>query len=186
MAQSVVQDHDRDAFGHWLSGFTDGEGCFYLGAEVRRSRRTPVAWLSLSLRADDAAILEAIRDYLGCGKITGRPRSTSRPQTELRIIRTSDLMLRVVPHFERYPLRAKKARDFVIWKEAVTLFYRVSLRIAQGRPRRQGTFAKWTDAERVQFDVFRAALRAQRVYDAPAVVAPEAPPPARGLFDGVA
>ena len=43
-------DIDRNAFGHWFSGLTDGEGCFYAKTVGIHS---PEVGYVLALRADD-------------------------------------------------------------------------------------------------------------------------------------
>ncbi len=64
---------------------------------------------SVSQNADRAEVLAAIREYFGCGWF--RPgRSDRTLKYEVRDLR--DLLTKVVPHFERYPLMSGKRRDF--------------------------------------------------------------------------
>src|SRR5215467_3440298 len=119
-------DIDPDAFGHWLSGFTDGEGCFYAGCDGRYRR----AFFTLALRLDDRPILELTRSFLACGSFHLRePRKpTHAPALIFAVRDIHSLWNKIVPHFERYPLRAKKANDFLIWKQAVIILHRMSLK----------------------------------------------------------
>jgi hypothetical protein len=59
MAASKAAKYDAlaaDGFGHWLAGFIDGEGCFYmrLGDVSRKGKRTNLdIRMSVGLRADE-------------------------------------------------------------------------------------------------------------------------------------
>ena len=64
---------------------------------------------SVSQNGDRAEVLHAIQTYFGCGSI--RPdRSDRTLKWETR--RLEDILDRVVPHFERYPLLSSKSYDF--------------------------------------------------------------------------
>jgi hypothetical protein len=112
---------NRD-FWNWFAGFVDGEGCF--GIAHRRTCYTPT--FALCLRADDRAILEEIQLRLGvCRFYTYTPwrvdlgRRCAR--VELRATNKA-ACVRLVEIFDEHPLRAKKAQDFEIWREAVLLW----------------------------------------------------------------
>lgn len=181
---------DRDRFGDWLSGFTDGEGCFILQwnhrRKKKRTRATPEASFVLALRQDDTPILQLIQSFFGRGRFYINVHRTSglntRPQLRLVLNRSCDLVAVVIPHFERHPLRAKKARDFVLWKEGVLLIHQASARPKSG-PRRNGQAARrYTDAEYARFGELVNTLREQRRFEAPPVPIPQ-PSPDAPLFD---
>ena len=98
--------------GAYLSGYADGEGCFCVS--FNRSRRHKFGWeirpsFSVSQNGDRAEVLELFRERLGCGNI--RPdRSDRTLKYETRCI--DDLVERVIPHFEHYPLLSGKYEDF--------------------------------------------------------------------------
>jgi hypothetical protein len=95
----------------YVSGLTEGEGCFCvsfakrsklrLGLEVRPS-------FSLSLNERDADLLNGLQAFFGCGWIR-ESRSDRTEKYEVRAI--ADLNERILPHFERFPLRGNKARS---------------------------------------------------------------------------
>ena len=180
-------DTDRDAFGHWLAGFADGEGCFYLGWMVRRDRLypRPIAYFYITLRSDDRAILESIRSYWGAGSIYGHSHTSkdrnSRPRSSFWVHRAREVGEVIIPHFERHPLRAKKRRDFEIWRQGAGLIYSVWQRPYLSRGR-HGALPKWSDAEREQFGSLVVALREQRQFPGEGV--PEMAPPPRGPGSG--
>src|SRR4051812_31491650 len=136
-SHSIVEpfpDHiDREAFGHWLSGFIDGEAHFGLFVDPAKkghnlpSYRTP---FRLSLRDDDIAILRLIQSFWHCGTIkfgaNANPTApNSKPIAYYSVHGLKDLKGILIPHFERYPLRAKKANDYILWKQGVELRCRV-------------------------------------------------------------
>jgi|SRR5215471_4008869 len=153
---------DRDAFGHWLSGFVDGEGCF--AVQANRYRR---AFFTLSLRADELPILQQIQSFLGCGRFHPHRRPPEKknqnPAVTFAVRDVCSLMNSIVPHFERYPLRAKKAADFVVWKQMVQILYRVNQKPwCAGWHIGPGIRFRWTEEECTEFDHLILKLKATR------------------------
>lgn len=112
-----AQDID-DAFGHWLAGFVDGEGCFFIWLHGTDNQ---ACILSVALRSDDRPILEEIQRRLGIGGIhDSHKRGNINPTSQWVVAKQSEVA-QLVRLFDRYPLRAKKARDFMIWREAVAV-----------------------------------------------------------------
>jgi hypothetical protein len=128
----------------------DGEGCFALKfrRDIRRERkRTPIYFywdieFAILLREDDSDILTKIQDTLKCGKISHAKRGFAR----YAVSSVLDLSDKIVPFFEKYTLRAKKAKDFALWKEAVKIFLRNQRRDLNRVPGERG-FSKtlWKD-----------------------------------------
>jgi LAGLIDADG endonuclease len=104
--------HSREFLSAYISGYVDGEGCFTVSISPRTKLRA--GWevrpsLSVSQNGDRAEVLHAIQAYFGCG--SSRPdRSDRTLKWETR--RLEDLLERVIPHYERYPLMSGKRRDF--------------------------------------------------------------------------
>jgi LAGLIDADG endonuclease len=104
--------HSREFLSAYISGYVDGEGCFTVSISPRA--KLAVGWevrpsLSVSQNGDRAEVLHAIQAYFGCGSI--RPdRSDRTLKWETR--RLDDLLARVIPHFETWPLLSGKGRDF--------------------------------------------------------------------------
>src|SRR5256885_10328457 len=102
----------REFLSAYISGYTDGEGCFTVSISPRA--KLLVGWevrpsFSVSQNGDRAEVLHALQAYFGCGSI--RPdRSDKTLKWETR--RLEDLLDRVIPHFERYPLLSGKRLDF--------------------------------------------------------------------------
>ena len=98
--------------GTYLTGYADGEGCFCVS--FNKSGRHKFGWeirpsFSVSQNGDRSEVLKLFRARFGCGSI--RPdRSDKTLKYETRCIK--DLVERVIPHFERYPLLSSKREDF--------------------------------------------------------------------------
>lgn len=107
------------AFGHWLAGFADGEGCFQICRAGSHEKPRFNCYFVIVQRIDDIAILEHIRDVTGLGHVTELAgRGSAAPQARWQVS-TKRECLALVELFDEYPLRAKKAHDFRIWREAV-------------------------------------------------------------------
>jgi hypothetical protein len=102
----------REFLSAYITGYVDGEGCFMVSISPRA--KLLVGWevrpsLSVSQNSDRAEVLQLIQSVFGCGSI--RPdRSDKTLKWETR--RLEDLLDRVIPHFERFPLLSGKRHDF--------------------------------------------------------------------------
>ena len=114
---------DEKAVRSYLSGYADGEGCF--SVTFNRSSRHRFGWeirpsFSVSQNGDRAEVLELFQERLECGSL--RPdRSDRTIKYETRSV--SELAMKVVPHFERYPLRSSKSKDFESFAAIVRLMH---------------------------------------------------------------
>ena len=109
-----------DAEGGYVSGFVDGEGWFCASVLHKRGRWNFNPKFGVSLRVDDEEILWWLTRYFECGNVSTNHKLKS-PRAVFVVSKLYDLLANVIPHFERYPLRAKKRHDYVIWKEMVML-----------------------------------------------------------------
>lgn len=105
----------------WAAGFIDGEGCFVITRSAGGRSTSLVPRFALGLRADEAPVLRQLAEAFG-GSISFSPASRgSQPRTTWTIGSKADLR-RLVDYLDAHPLRAKKARDYAVWREAVELF----------------------------------------------------------------
>ncbi len=95
----------------FVTGLTDGEGCFCVSLAIRAKLRTGLEVrpsFSLSLNEKDLRLLEDLQAFFGCGWI----RESKGDRTfkfEVRSI--GDLVGVILPHFERFPLQGYKAKS---------------------------------------------------------------------------
>ena len=155
---------DRKAFGSYISGFTDGEGCFALliGRKGKSSRPTPYASFVIKLRHDDYEILSLIQSYFQSGNIV---HGHTRHECDIRF-RTLDQLPVIVKHFEEFPLLAKKRFDFTIWKEGVKMILDISKRYQHRLGRNHGIQHKWRKEEYEQFLALKSRLSERTIIGA--------------------
>ena len=110
-------------FSSYLSGFTDGEGCFSVSFNLRSKFSTGIEVrpsFSISQHKRNLKLLNEIRDYFKAGGIRYSKRDGNY-KYEVRSIK--DLVQKVIPHFEKYPLKSNKLADFLIFKEVCGLIF---------------------------------------------------------------
>ncbi|MCL5410302.1 MAG: LAGLIDADG family homing endonuclease [Patescibacteria group bacterium] len=103
---------NTDFIGHYLSGYTDGEGSFCVSFSPRPKLRTLLEVrpsFSVSQNGDRQEVLQLFKQLLGCGTIRRNP-SDRTFKYEVRSIK--DLMEKVIPHFLKCPLLSSKKKDF--------------------------------------------------------------------------
>ena len=105
--------YGRAALDPWyVTGLTEGEGCFCISFSLRsrlRARLEVRPSFSLSLNEKDCGLLTDLQAYFGCGWIR-QSRSDRTYKYEVRSI--AELQIRVLPHFECFPLVGSKASSF--------------------------------------------------------------------------
>ena len=117
-----------DAFGHWFTGFFDGEGCLTVFSRARRDRYFERrVGIQIILRDDDADVIARIKDNLGVGLISRGNYTGRNPTICYRCEPIKDLAEVIVPLLDKYPLYTKKAREYVIWRQLVIFQYTVTL-----------------------------------------------------------
>ena len=185
-------DIDRAAFGSWLSGFTDGEGSFCLCWNKKQNKMPlPGCRFVIQLRNDDRPILELIRSYFGCGWLHMQKNHHWHPACRYDVEGAESHAQILIPHFDAFPLRAKKRHDYIIWKKAALLLWEVKQRpripIRKSTPGvlRRGSISKWHAEELALFENYRQLLIEQRRYGSEPLPTKTAPPvrQERGLFD---
>jgi hypothetical protein len=140
-----------DDFGHWLAGFTDGEGCFRITSRAPRKPLSPedrrfACTFTIGIRADDAEILhEAVR-RLGVGAVIypKQPHEKWAPLAKWLACKKSDCVY-LADYFTRYPLRAKKHREFEVWKRAVSTWQEIENRGRGGKHPKQAEMAAFAE-----------------------------------------
>jgi len=158
----------KEEFGHYLSGLTDGEGTFSLMIKPRREPGLfKLSWrFVIGLREDDHLILREIFRYFGCGKLSkvprNHPRPNEKPQMRFSIENVFDHVVATLPHFDRFPLRAKKSADYQVFRECVLFGNDV-----QNRVRKTPRGRRWMPADYERFRQFKERLEDVRRYKSP-------------------
>lgn len=150
-----------DSFGYWLSGFIDGEGCFAILQKGRFG--SYICSFHITLRRDDEAILRNIVDATQCGQVyrmSATPdaaRPNAKPTSRWTVEKRAEV-LSLIRILDRYPLRAKKARDYAIWRESAFV-WKASRPLGRGSDRHKNAEI-WKQMGR-----FKHLLEAERRFD---------------------
>lgn len=170
-AHSIFSMSD-EAFGWYLTGLTDGEGSFVLSKlqDKRNTRWKYVTGLfSICLRADDSPGLQALCERMGVGQFNlcsrNHRKPNEKPTAKWTVNKATDLATVIVPHFDKFPLTLKKARDFSVWREAILLLYKIKIRPSVSAGQRLGFKRKLTDGELESLNGFSKRLRQVREFD---------------------
>lgn len=105
----------------WVCGFVDGEGCFsvsiHSNPHVRRTRGWQVyPVFQVSQHERQRAILEELAAFFGVGSVRSKGARSSVAVYTVPGVRA--LEERILPFFERYPLRVKRG-DFELFARIV-------------------------------------------------------------------
>ncbi len=121
------QIHAKPLPPYYVAGFIDGEGSFVVSFGKHKTLRRGIevrVEFTIELRADDEEILHRILVTIGCGKIydASYDRYGWYPHAKYKITSTKDMEEYLFPFLDKYPLQAKKAKVYKIFREIVLLF----------------------------------------------------------------
>jgi hypothetical protein len=105
---------------HWIVGFVDGEGCFYVGINPHPEMTAGYQVLpefTVVQHRRDVQILHALKAHFGCGVV----RVNHGDRMAYRVRGRDHLLERIVPFFMRHPLKTKKRVDFLKFREVLLL-----------------------------------------------------------------
>ena len=95
----------------WVTGFVDGEGCFYVGVNPHPEMSTGYQILpefTVVQHERDAQLLHALKAFFGCGVV----RTNHADRLAYRVRSKEHLLMCVVPFFVKHPLKSRKRVDF--------------------------------------------------------------------------
>ncbi len=95
-----------------MTGLVEGEGCFSVSFTLRKRLKIGIetqASFSVSLNRRDLALIQELHKFFGCG---GVRYSRSDRMYKYEVRSSPDLVKKIIPHFEAYPLQGAKAEDF--------------------------------------------------------------------------
>ena len=104
---------------NYVTGFTDGEGCFYIGISPDNKSssgfRIKLSF-QIGLHEKDKELLNLIKFYFGVGNIS----KLAGDSVLYRVTSIEELKI-IIDHFERYPLITQKYKDYLLFKQAFEL-----------------------------------------------------------------
>ncbi len=116
----------------WVLGFVDGEGCFSVGfvrqagAQHRRGYKTGYQVshrFVVTQGVGSRSCLDELVEFFGMGRVVVIERHDNHREAMAQYIgnRRSELLERIIPFFERHPLRTAKRVDFEKFTRCVRL-----------------------------------------------------------------
>lgn len=119
--RSVLPSNTLEA--HWVVGFVDGEGCFFVGINRHPEMTSGFQVLpefTVVQHQRDVQLLYTLKQFFGCGVV----RVNHGDRMAYRVRKLEHLKERIIPFFERYPLKSKKRIDFLKFKKVIMLINR--------------------------------------------------------------
>ena len=104
----------------WITGFVDGEGCFHVGINSHPEMKTGYQVLpefTVVQHERDAQVLHALKAHFGCGVV----RKNHGDRLAYRVRSIEHLLERIVPFFEKHPLKTKKRVDFAKFRRILLI-----------------------------------------------------------------
>jgi len=115
---STWLDRIPDDLGHWISGFVEGEGSF--NVPIRRERDRGLPWrvaLSFNVSQVGNELPELLQRSFGVGTVRDRGDGVHYYE----VTRPPELVERIFPFFDRFPLRGSKQMDLLVFREIAEL-----------------------------------------------------------------
>lgn len=107
----------------WVVGFVDGEGCFYVGVNAHPEMKAGYQVLpefTVVQHERDVQLLYALKQFFGCGVV----RQNHGDRMAYRVRGVEHLVERIIPFFERHPLKTKKYLDFLKFRKVLIMMQR--------------------------------------------------------------
>jgi hypothetical protein len=106
---------------YWLTGFTSGEGCFFV--YIRNSSTTKLG-KSISLKfhiaqhSRDTELMKNFMAIFGCGRIE---LNLDRSVVYFVVTKLEDITCKVIPFFDKAPIKGVKTLDYADFKKVAVL-----------------------------------------------------------------
>ena len=113
VSRPIVKDQEiKDS--NWFAGFASGECCFQIKTFKSKTTVGEAVRLEFGIAQHlrDEQLIRSLVQFWGCGDVFVR---LNQPAVDFRIQKFSDLIEKVIPFFQKYPILGVKAKDFVDW-----------------------------------------------------------------------
>ena len=114
---------EKNLEAQWITGFVDGEGCFYVGVNEHKEMTTGYQVLpefTVVQHKRDIQILNALKKYFGCGVV----RQNHGVRMAFRVRGLKHLKELIIPFFEKHQLKTKKKLDFISFRKILIMIDR--------------------------------------------------------------
>ena len=104
----------------WITGFVDGEGCFFVGINPHAEMTAGFQVLpefTVVQHERDVQVLHALKAHFGCGVV----RVNHGDRMAYRVRSVKHLLEHIVPFFVKHSLKTKKNVDFLKFRDVLIL-----------------------------------------------------------------
>lgn len=116
------REKPSDLSSDYIVGLTDGEGCFYIETRaprgVYKSPRVEMHFY-IKMREDEIPLLKKVQNFFDCGGIYYQKeyRQNQRACYRFGVTSQVDLQSKIIPFFDKYPLKSQKYRNYLLFRE---------------------------------------------------------------------
>ena len=107
----------------WITGFVDGEGCFFVGINAHPEMSAGFQVLpefTVVQHERDVQLLYALKAHFGCGVV----RNNHADRKAYRVRGSEHLLQHIVPFFVKHPLKSGKRADFEKFRRVLLMMER--------------------------------------------------------------
>ena len=107
----------------WITGFVDGEGCFYVGINPHKDMTAGYQILpefTVVQHKRDIQILYALKAHFQCGVV----RTNHDDRMAYRVRNKEHLANKIIPFFMKHRLKTKKRQDFEKFRTVILMMQR--------------------------------------------------------------
>ena len=104
----------------WITGFVDGEGCFFVGVNPHPEMTIGYQVLpefTVVQHKRDIQLLHRLKEFFGCGVV----RTNHGDRMAYRVRSRTHLLEKIIPFFTKHSLQTKKQQDFELFRTALLL-----------------------------------------------------------------
>jgi len=119
VTRPVVIDQEIK-YPNWLVGFSEAEACFLVvisKSPKNKFGKRVMLRFTITQHARDVELLKNIITFLDCGVIQSNLDSTKK----VAVSKFSDITEKIIPFFDKYPLKGTKAKDYSDFKKVANL-----------------------------------------------------------------
>lgn len=104
----------RNLSSDWIAGFSAGESNFFITISGTK------VWLRFSIAQDsrDILLLKSLVEFFNCGYVV---QYKNRKVCEFIVTKINDIIIYIIPFFDKYKIEGSKYKDYVKFKEAAIL-----------------------------------------------------------------
>lgn len=108
---------------YWVSGFVAGDGSFVLGIRKKKegTNRFGLYWnFTVTQHSKDLELMKLLKSFFNCGYIAVRSNEKTL-RCDFWVQDINSIIIKIIPHFEKYTLQNIKQLDFLGFKIVLDL-----------------------------------------------------------------